>query len=64
MHRYYSLSILDFLEVFKPMVGFIGFFIHFSNSECLSSDAWRIPSGQRSLTAYIPWGHKELDTVE
>ena len=25
MHRYYSLSILDFLEVFKPMVGLLAF---------------------------------------
>ena len=53
-----------FSRSFQAHGWFIGFFIHFSNSECLSSDAWRIPSGQRSLTAYIPWGHKELDTVE
>ena len=26
-----------------------------------SALAWRIP--QRSLAAYSPWGHKELDTT-
>ena len=26
--------------------------------------AWRIPMGQRSLSGYSPWGHKDSDTTE
>ena len=34
------------------------------NGNVLQDSCWEIPVGQRILTAYSPWDHKESDVIE